>query len=175
MSPDQKKKAVILLALVGVLVLAWYSVLYGPLSGRASRLEAQSARVRLGPGEAAEESLDRPAPDEVEDLIQNAVALLGRPAATTRPGLRDPFKLTETPQVGVRQEQRLPEPDLRFVLNAIMWDQKDPIAMINGRLARAGDSVGTGITVSRIEPTCVTLSFHYWGRQNDFRLFLKPR
>ncbi len=185
MTPEDKKKLVTLLVLVGVLSAVLYLVFLGPLAAAASRArqpevtteEAVAERLEEGDEGVAGEVEQMPAPGEVEELVTSALALLEAELPPVPADLRNPFTASAEAAgapTGQEREEK-PQPDLRFLLNAILWDDEDPVAAINGRMAREGDPVGTGITVSRIEPTSVTLSFYYWGRQNSVRLSLNPR
>jgi len=170
---------------VGVLLVVLYLVLWGPLAGSGpgaelpdlTAIEEKLAGVAGEGGQkVAEEAEEMPGPAQVENLVKSAQALLEAKAPPARAGLRDPFTMALAPGTE-RAEQKLeekPQPDLRFSLSAILWDEHQPVAAINGRMVRVGDLVGTGITVARIEPTAVTLSFYYWGKQNSVRLTLNP-
>ncbi len=187
MAPDQAKKLIIVLVLLAVLAAVWWLVLFGPLSetGAGPTREVVSGGEPLeGPGEAAEGQDEGKVPtaDEVDELLRDVTAFLASGPPSVRDGLRDPFALAEpggtgpTPVPGTSGARRPKEqPVLRFNLSAILWDAKEPMAVINRAVVTEGDQVGEGITVSKIEPTSVTVSFRYWGRQNDLRLLLEPR
>jgi len=190
MNALRKRQLKILVALVCVLVVGWYLVLFGPLSGRPGAGPSQEVAADVEVGditkevspEAQETEEKQAALDlrELQGLINQALAyLVGQPVAVSSEG-RDPFSLAEQEtQTNVVEEveetETKPEPDLSFRLNAIMWDQKDPVAVINGRVVREGDEVGTGIRVARIEASKVTLTFHYWGKENALELLLEQR
>lgn len=187
MAPDQTKKLIMMLVLLVVLAAAWWLVLFGPLSGTAAgptREVVTGGEPLEEPGEAAEGQDEGKVPtaDEVDELLRDVTAFLGSGPPSVRDGLRDPFALAEpggnglTPVPGTSGNKKPKEqPVLRFNLSAILWDAKEPMAVINRAVVAEGDPVGAGITVSKIEPTSVTVSFRYWGRQNDVRLLLEPR
>jgi len=187
MAPDQTKKLIIMLVLLVVLVAVWWLVLFGPLSGAAAGPTPEvvvTGEPLEGPGEAAEgqDEGEVPSADEVDELLRDVTAFLGSGPPSVPDGLRDPFALAEpggtglTPVPGTSGTRKPKEqPVLRFNLSAILWDAKEPMAVINRAVVTEGDPVGAGITVSKIEPTSVTISFRYWGRRNDVRLLLEPR
>ncbi len=185
MTPEDNKKLVILLVLVSVLGAVVYLVYLGPFIAGRSRAKQQeltateeAAAERLEGGEeGVGEVVQMPAPAQVEELVTSALALLKAELPPVPADLRNPFTVSAEAAgpLAMPERQGKPQPDLRFLLSAILWDDEEPVASINGRMAREGDPVGTGITVSRIEPTGVTLSFYYWGRQNNVRLSLSPR
>ncbi len=186
MAPDQKKKLIIVLVLLGVLAAAWYLVLLGPLSAskagpRREVVVTQAPEEGAGSGTQGEEAAKIPTADEVDGLLRDVTAFLGSRPQSVPEGLRDPFAVAEAAGTGPEAAQATPpakpkeQPVLRFNVSAILWDAKGPMAVINRRVVKEGDLVGTGITLSKIEPTSVTISFRYWGRQNNVSLPLEPR
>ena len=195
---------IILLVLAGVLAVLLYAVVLGPLSGKKSTTievvqeetttaersatKPQTAANELSQkpakqadkknGDSGKEEKPLPGLDEVELLIGQALAGLEGTYAIAQRTRRDIFgtgQHTGEPEPGPDGDDEKLEPDLSFLLSAIIWDPKQPIAIINGRAVLVGDYVGTGIRVMKIDPTSVSLTFHWAGKTEVVKLPLKPR
>ncbi len=124
--------------------------------------------------------------DEVDRLIQRAASVVGhREEVPARSGRgRNPFRIggayvtdnadtddektkvsaDETEKRGVASE---------LSLSSIIWDKKNPFAIINGRIVGVKDQIGSGIVVSEIKPQKVTLSVSSSAGDEKRRLYLK--
>jgi hypothetical protein len=157
-----------------------------PRGTDAAFAKAEVAPAAGGRDHAKEKDSAPPSSAEVDRLLEVASALVqrGKPESVPKLG-RDPFQGATPAEgaeaIGARAQQGSEPgdteetPDLSFLLSSIIWDQQRPMAVINRMVVGKGDSVGTGIKVAEIEPTCVVLGFRYWGRDNEIRLDLNTR
>lgn len=92
-----------------------------------------------------------PIPTMPETAVQRAEPALVKPADIERKDLtwgRDPFVLGE-----VKSEKKGPT---RLVLNGIIWDEKNPYAIINDEVVAKGDTID-GNTVIEVRRDSVIL------------------
>jgi len=171
MAVDRKGRAAVIYLVVGALVVAWYLLLYTRLCRPI--YSSAGASVSVAPVQASQPGGEpRPTVQHVQTLIEKALAFERVKRLELPSGMRDPFQPPRAERPAPPKPR--PEPRLEFALNAILWCRTEPVALINGRVVRPGDAVGTGITVSRIDPTGVTLSYRFEGKLNHLRLPLNP-
>ena len=186
----QKKELLIVMVLLFVLAALWTFVFSSghPRSpeGQGGAMPAASQHVTSPPmGQGAvpagtgEVKGAEPMPDMkrvTEMIVESRRYLLEAPVPDTT-DVTDPFR-AKGPAGSVEPAQVISPipamPELRFTLTAIMWDQQ-PMAIVNGRAVGVGDLVGEGISVEKIEPSEVLLSFFYNGRRQQLHLPLKPK
>ena len=128
---DKQKKLILLLpVLLAIMAIVWGPVIMG---GGSKKKDQQSGRARSGAvssGSAA-------------DLLTMARSAERKKAKTKfEQWGRNPFTVAESPKAAM--------------LEGIMWDARNPKAIINGQVLGVGDRVGSGEIVD-IQPNSVTI------------------
>jgi Tfp pilus assembly protein PilP len=92
---------------------------------------------------------------EVESLESIKQKLKNRNLPRSAYGREDPFAaIGSTPTQGTKETGIKQKPG--FQLEGIIWDAKEPVAVINGKMVKEGDKVGDK-TVERIDKKSVKL------------------
>lgn len=128
---EEKKKLIVLVVLgVG----AVFSLIYGIITPSSSR-----RKLRSEPNDARIEQITQ---------SQKVVSILGRPKRSKYASWgRNPFKLFAAPV----------KISIGFHLDGIIWDNRAPLAVINGNVVGSGDKVGTN-TIVEIKQDIVILN-----------------
>jgi hypothetical protein len=105
---------------------------------------------------------ERAQPDLTTAVPVSPTGVIAGPDSTTLAELRnsrwgdDPFKKGDSPVLLSRSVQRPASP--KWNLSGIVFSPTDPLAIINGKMVRVGDTVDDA-TVSKIEKKQVTLDY----------------
>ncbi|MCK5655963.1 MAG: hypothetical protein KAI03_06715 [Candidatus Aureabacteria bacterium] len=130
----KKKKLIILSALLVIVIFVWGRAFISPLRGKGNRPAVGVANSSSGKKIS-------------EDfLIQEVPKRLWAKSAYPSWG-RDPFTV---PKVSA-------DISVELKLNGIMWDKDNPLTIINGKVLKKGDKIGTN-TVIGIKQNRVFLS-----------------
>jgi hypothetical protein len=168
---QQKKQLITMGILLGVLILAWYMVLFGPLSGQSKGTSPGGTTEETAAVNQEEnivtETRQTPIPTakEVDELIEQAREYLKAQETSVAQG--------STGGTDIQAKEKILS-DMSLQLNGILWDEENPMAIINGRVVQETDALGKGISVLQIKPTFVILKINYWENENTVRLSLKP-
>jgi hypothetical protein len=131
-----KKQKILLLALVGVGVFVWLQAFQSPPAVEDT---------------ADDQEMEEPIAVDEEQLLTIALASstnLQRPRTVYQDWGKNPFFIEVPP---VKEE---PAP---LLLQGISWDEKNPIAVLNGQVVGIGDSLG-GHTVKDIQRDKILLN-----------------
>jgi hypothetical protein len=171
----KKKQLITMGILLGVLILAWYMVLFDPLSGQSKGKSLPGGTTGGTAAASQEENIVHPETEtrqtliptakEVDELIEQAREYLKAQETSVAQG--------STGGTDIQAKEKILS-DMSLQLNGILWDEENPMAIINGRVVQETDALGKGISVLQIKPTFVILKINYWENENTVRLSLKP-
>lgn len=130
----KNKKLIILVVLLVVVIFVWGRAFVSPLREKGDRMAAGTADSSSG-NKISEDFLIQEVPKRV--WAKSAYPSWGR----------DPFTI---PKASV-------DISVELKLNGIMWDRGNPLTIINGKVLKTGDKIGTN-TIIDIKQDRVILS-----------------
>ncbi len=120
----KNKKLIILLALLAVVVFVWGRAFVFPLKEKGNRVAVGVADSSSG-NKISEDFLIQEVPKRI--WAKSAYPSWGR----------DPFTI---PKVSA-------DISVELKLNGIMWDKDNPLTIINGKVLKRGDKIGTNTVI----------------------------
>ena len=103
-------------------------------------------------------------PNLLGAFLLTTFSLAQNPAPPSEKKKRDPFVALVRPDGKIKSSEELfqtvgPKPLSMVVdLTAIIWDEKRPLAFINGKVREEGAAIAKGLTLMKIHPNSVELS-----------------
>ena len=152
------KREFIIIAVLGlVLVLVWMWVL-GIVPGK-KRVKGPIERPVTG--QISPEELRKKA-EQAALSLSNWLKKQGEieEMLAYHEGARDPFYLSLKKKEEIKEEikESLPLQPPKLVLKGIVWDENEPLALINGLVVKEGDTI-QGATIVKIDFERVTIQY----------------